>query len=89
MEAYEENIARIEKIAAERGLALNSDMKRVEKVARLMTDSFIAIGEYVCPCKQEHRPPVKGKEVLCPCPDMDAEIETDGHCHCRLFFRAG
>jgi ferredoxin-thioredoxin reductase catalytic subunit len=85
---YEDTMARAEKEALERGLVLNPDRARAEKVVKLLTDSFLEIGEYVCPCKQAHRPPVKGKETLCPCPEMMEEIAEHGHCHCRLFYKA-
>ncbi|MGV8118738.1 MAG: ferredoxin-thioredoxin reductase catalytic domain-containing protein [Candidatus Xenobiia bacterium LiM19] len=87
MKAYERNLERIEGIAREKDLFLNPDVERVKRVVRLMAENFTRAGEYVCPCKQSNWPPLKGREVLCPCPDMDDEIEKDGHCHCSLFFK--
>ena len=87
MGAYEENVSRLEAIAEKKGLMLNPDRERVAKVVGLMTENYQAIGEYVCPCKQKNKPPVKGQDTLCPCPEMDKEIDESGNCHCRLFFK--
>lgn len=83
---YEKNLARVETIAKEKGLVLNPDKARVQKVVGLMTDNYSAVGEYVCPCKQQYKPPVKGQDILCPCPQIDKEVADDGHCFCRLFY---
>ena len=83
---YSENLARVQRIAQERGWILNPDEARIQKVVGLMTDNYTAVGEYVCPCKQQFKPPVKGEDILCPCPEMDEEIVKDGHCFCRLFY---
>ena len=86
MSEYERNLKRLRAIASEKRLVLNPDETRVQKVVGLMTDNFTSIGEYVCPCKQKHKPPVKGQDTLCPCPEMKDEVSKDGHCFCRLFF---
>lgn len=86
MTEYEKNLNRVKKIAEEKGWVLNPDEERIKKVVGLMTDNFIAVGEYVCPCKQQYKPPVKGKDILCPCPDFEKEVKTDGHCFCKLFY---
>ena len=86
MSAYDENLARLEKVAIEKDLVLNPDEARVRKVVGLMTENFFAAGEYICPCKQQHKPPVAGQDKLCPCPEMATEIREQGHCFCRLFY---
>ncbi|MBN1911388.1 MAG: hypothetical protein JW818_16715 [Pirellulales bacterium] len=87
MEAYDENLRRLQAVAEKEGLILNPDQERVQKVVGLMTENFTAVGEYVCPCKQQHKPPVKGADTLCPCPEMMDEVAQEGHCFCRLFFK--
>jgi len=87
MGEYKRNLERIQRIAEAKGLVLNSDNGRVEKVVGLMTENFEAVGEFICPCKQKNRPPIKGADILCPCPEMDGEIEKEGHCYCMLFFK--
>ena len=86
MPEYADNLSRLQAIARDKGLVLNRDEARVKQVVSLMTDNFKAIGEYVCPCKQKHKPPVAGRDTLCPCPEMMNEVSKDGHCFCRLFF---
>ena len=86
MPEYENNYRRLQAIAGGRKLVLNPDEARVQKVVGLMTENFKAVGEYVCPCKQQHKPPVKGQDILCPCPEMMDEVSADGCCFCKLFF---
>jgi len=84
--AYDTNLNRLLAIACEQGLVLNPDPARVNKVVGLMTHNFLAVGEYICPCKQEHKPAQRGVDKACPCPEWLSEIAQDGHCYCRLFF---
>lgn len=84
---YEKNLNRLELIAEVKGLTLNEDQERVQKVVGLMTDNFKDHGHYFCPCKQINDIPEKGVDVICPCPELDAEIENTGACHCRLFYK--
>ncbi len=86
MGEYIKNLNRIEHIANESNLVLNTDGARVDKVVTLMTENYKATGEYICPCKQTTKPPVVGVDTLCPCPEMMDEIKQKGHCHCRLFY---
>jgi len=79
------NIERLEQLAEENGLVLNPDRARVEKVAGLMADNHDLVREWVCPCKQESRPPVRGADKTCPCPEWLDEVRRDGRCGCRLF----
>jgi ferredoxin-thioredoxin reductase catalytic subunit len=73
-------------LARQNGYVLNPDKKRVEKVVGLMTENLVASGKTFCPCKQSH-PLDPAKDVTCPCPEWKADIERDGHCFCRLFYR--
>jgi ferredoxin-thioredoxin reductase catalytic subunit len=83
---YNENLARIEKIAREKGYILNPDEERLKKVVGLMTMNSNEFGKYYCPCKQSH-PLDPTKDVLCPCPPLADEVQGDGHCFCKLFYR--
>jgi ferredoxin-thioredoxin reductase catalytic subunit len=86
-ENYENNVKRLELFAAEKGWILNPDPERVKKVVGLMTGNFEQHGAYYCPCKQSGDVPRIGEDVICPCPEAEAEIEKEGHCFCRLFFQ--
>jgi len=83
---YEKNHERLLRLANEHGLILNPDVGRVARVAGMMAENYDMMGEWVCPCKQEHTPPEPGKDKTCPCLEWLNEIASDGHCHCRLFF---
>lgn len=87
-DTLDRNMKRLKALAADHGLVLNPDGKRVDKVAGLMAKNFDLVGEWVCPCKQTRRPPEKGADQLCPCDEWLEEIERDGHCCCRVFYRA-
>ena len=84
---YEKNLARIQKIADQKGLILNSDVARIEKVVWLMGKSHKQYGSYFCPCKQTNDIPKLGEDVTCPCPELNDEIKENGQCGCRIFFR--
>ena len=84
---FQTAMRRIKEIAEEKGLHLNPDEERVMKVVGLMTNNFVESGQYFCPCKQSH--PLKpAEDVTCPCPSCEDEIAKDGHCRCKLFFKA-
>ena len=83
---YENNLKRIKEYAYVTGLVLNPDEERVKNVVERMTENFKVIGQYVCPCKQKNKPPVKGRDIVCPCSDLMVEILKNGYCHCCLFY---
>ena len=83
---YETLLVYLSQMAERNGYILNPDQERVEKVVGLMTENLMTAGRRFCPCKQS-RPLNREKDVICPCPTLKAEIDEDGHCFCRLFFR--
>ena len=85
-EEYNKTLDRAIKIAEETGIEINADTERVQKVIGLMTMNYLSEGNYFCPCKQSH-PLDNEKDVLCPCPEIKQEINKDGMCFCKLFFR--
>jgi ferredoxin-thioredoxin reductase catalytic subunit len=84
--AYQVNYQRLKDVAEQHGLMLNPDEARVAKVVGLMAQNYDTVGEWICPCKQQHKPPQLGKDKTCPCPEWLDEIANQGHCYCRLFF---
>jgi len=82
------NIERAREVGVQRGYVLNSDTKRVRKIANLLVQNEEQFGKYYCPCKQSH-PLDPAKDVLCPCPTLKDEVAKDGRCFCRLFFKSG
>jgi len=85
-EAYNVNYRRLEKIALEKGYVLNQDGERLNKVIGLMTRNYREYGSYYCPCKQRH-PLDKESDTLCPCIELDKEIDEHGCCTCRVFYK--
>lgn len=84
-EEYRKTLARAEKIALKTGYSLNTDTDRLEKVIGLMTMNKSACGKYFCPCKQSH-PLDRENDVICPCPELSAEIDAEDSCFCKLYF---
>lgn len=85
---YETLLGDLRQTAERNGYVLNPDQERVEKVVGLMTENLVSAGRRFCPCKQS-RPLNPEEDVVCPCPSWKVEIENDGRCFCRLFFREG
>lgn len=87
-DAYKKNYKRLEELAKKRGYIFNPNKDWVDQVVRLMTNNFIELGKYFCPCKQ-HYPIDVENDISCPCPELSGEVAEDGHCHCRLFYKPG
>jgi peptide deformylase len=83
---YENLMEYLRRMAVRNGYVLNPDQERVEKVVGLMTENLVTAGRRFCPCKQTH-PLDQNKDVVCRCATWEAEIEKEGHCFCRLFYR--
>jgi ferredoxin-thioredoxin reductase catalytic subunit len=83
---YENLLGHLRRLAESNGYTLNPDHERVEKVVGLMTENLVAAGQRFCPCKQTH-PLDRDMDITCPCPTWKTEIEKDGHCFCRLFYK--
>lgn len=82
------NIERARAVGAAFGYILNPDIERALKVSNLLARNFAEFGKYYCPCKQSH-PLDPAKDVLCPCSTLKEEVDKEGHCFCRLYFRPG
>lgn len=83
---YEKNLERLQTVALTKGLRLNADNSRLEKVIGMMTDNFSQHGLHYCPCKQQNDIPQPKVDVTCPCENLNKEIEAQGHCKCRVFY---
>lgn len=88
VKAYKENFERLKRVAEKKEYIFNPNEDWVKQVITLMCNNLKEFGKYFCPCKQHH--PVEPEiDPVCPCKSLDDEIERDGHCHCRLFFKPG
>lgn len=87
-EIYKENFARLSEAAEDKGCSFSSDRERENKVIGLMAKNFREFVEYFYACKQHH--PLDARiDPLCPCDELEQDVEKDGHCFCRLFFKGG
>ena len=77
-----------EKIAEKKGWKVNPDKSYAQMIIDGLNKNKEQKGKYYCPCKVTTDNPEVDKEIICPCKDSQAEIDKDGHCHCRLFFKA-
>ncbi len=73
--------------AKENRFSLNPSKKIVEGVITGLFENEKRHGEKYCPCRMVTGKKEEDKKIICPCIYHKKEIETQGHCHCRLFFR--
>jgi ferredoxin-thioredoxin reductase catalytic subunit len=66
---------------------LNQNEQTVSTIIRGLLNNERRYGELYCPCRIVSRDTKKDVDIICPCKTHRAEIETDGHCHCKLYFR--
>jgi len=86
----EENEAthtRAKQYAKEKGYVLNVDEKQLSAVLRGLARNKERFGAAYCPCRLRSGDPEKDKIIICPCIYHEKEIEEQGTCHCRLFFK--
>lgn len=65
---------------------LNPDLKALGKIYDALARNVVKYGKPYCPC----RVVMVGKDNLhnvCPCSSAHEEINMNGHCKCRLFFK--
>jgi len=73
--------------AARRGYFLNPDARALDIVIRGLARNCQKFGHAYCPCRLRSGDPEKDNEIICPCIFHGDEVEREGHCHCRLFYR--
>lgn len=72
--------------ASRQGLKLNSDRRVLDVVIRGLARNCRRFGRPYCPCRLRSGDQEKDREIECPCAFHRDEIESEGHCHCNLFF---
>ncbi|MDD4568134.1 Ferredoxin-thioredoxin reductase, catalytic subunit [Methanoculleus chikugoensis] len=88
-EGIEEARTRAKVYAKEKGFILNVDEKQLDAVLRGLARNKERFGEAYCPCRLRSGDPEKDRIIVCPCIYHENEIEEQGTCHCRLFFKKG
>jgi len=73
--------------AKEKGYVLNVDEKQLSAVLRGLARNQEKYGAAYCPCRLRSGDPEKDRIIICPCIYHEKEIEEQGACHCRLFFK--
>ena len=76
-----------EKYAREHDLILNPEDKRLAIVIKGLARNLRKYGARYCPCRLRSGDAETDRKIICPCIYHDKEIETEGSCHCNLFFR--
>jgi ferredoxin-thioredoxin reductase catalytic subunit len=88
-EGIKEARTRAKVYAKEKGFVLNVDEKQLDAVLRGLARNKERFGEAYCPCRLRSGDPEKDRIIICPCVYHEEEIEEQGVCHCRLFFKKG
>jgi len=87
-EAIQKSIRKwAEEYAASRGWHLNVNDKQLDAVVKGLARNTLRFGEQYCPCRMRTGDEEKDREIICPCIYHEDELEHDGCCHCRLYFR--
>lgn len=77
--------ARLEKYLTGKSFYFNPDPEIVDSILNAMTKRREKFGQDYCPCRMVSGDKEKDAAIICPCVYHEAEIDKDGHCHCRLF----
>lgn len=72
--------------AEEHGWSLNYDERQLKAVIRGLARNLVRNGEPYCPCRIRSGDTETDREIICPCVYHGDEIDSQGHCHCNLFF---
>jgi len=80
-------VEELEGHARAKGFILNPNRKVVENIARVLLKKEATVGARYCPCRVVTGDKEKDKKIICPCVYHVQEVDEDGHCFCRLFFR--
>jgi len=86
-EGIKEARARVKEYAKEKDYVLNVDEKQLSAVLRGLARNKERFGAAYCPCRLRSGDHEKDRIIICPCLYHEKEIEEQGACHCRLFFK--
>lgn len=70
--------------AEDNGWDLNPNGKYVDFLVTGLEGNKNRHGEPYCPCSISRE-----KSMICPCGTAAEDIEKDGQCNCRLFYKRG
>lgn len=78
---------RLQIMAKYRGYILNPDIDRRKKIIDGLVSNSIKHGASYCPCKIVTGNEYEDCKNICPCDDFSEDIEKNGFCKCKLFFK--
>ncbi|MDD5649863.1 MAG: ferredoxin-thioredoxin reductase catalytic domain-containing protein [Candidatus Nanoarchaeia archaeon] len=81
----EKNIA--EKYAKTKGFHLNPNEKELDLILKGLENNRKKHGFPYCPCRIITGNKEKDREIICPCVYHRGEIEINGNCLCKLFWK--
>ena len=73
--------------AEKAGYDLNPDEGMLDLVLEGMARNHLKYGKKYCPCRIVTGDEKEDKKIICPCVYHKDEIDTNGSCHCELFFK--
>ncbi|AEH60520.1 ferredoxin thioredoxin reductase beta chain [Methanosalsum zhilinae DSM 4017] len=76
-----------QKYAEKKGYALNPDEEILDMVIEGLSNNLEKYGKRYCPCRIITGDEKEDRKIICPCIYHEEEVETDGSCHCSLFFK--
>lgn len=77
----------IKKFALRKGYSINPSWMFYTNLKIWMEETMQIFGKRYCPCFEPSADPKANVKLHCPCKYLDAELERDGMCHCKLFGR--
>jgi len=77
----------IERVASNKGWLLNENKDIADSVIEGLARSQLLYGKRYCPCRVPSGDAEKDRKIICPCEFSTKDIETEGHCHCYLYFK--
>lgn len=77
--------SRLEKYLEGKSFYFNPDPEVVESILGAMAMRWDKYGEDYCPCRRVTGDKEQDARIICPCVYHEAELDGQGHCHCRLF----
>lgn len=83
----EEVLYTIRKWAGEVGYQVTPDQRQLNALVKGLVKNSTKYGEPLCPCmpKEITGDPVRDAPIACPCVYVDADIQVQGACKCKLF----
>ncbi|HJJ90372.1 MAG TPA: ferredoxin:thioredoxin reductase [Methanocorpusculum sp.] len=76
-----------EKFAKIKGWVMNPNKIIVESIVEGLARNKLMYGKRYCPCRRISGNRNVDKLYICPCRNVEMDVENYGHCHCRLFMK--